>query len=103
MNAIDALRPPRDAASRTWMVLAIALAALGVLIVVALGSGRYPLTASDVLAVLWKRLSGAGDAGTSDAIVWQIRMPRVGLLKILSVYTPSIKLVCKTPGKKRML
>ena len=59
------------------MVLAIALAALGVLIVVALGSGRYPLSASDVLTVVWKRLSGAGDAGTSDAIVWQIRMPRV--------------------------
>ena len=83
MNAIDALRPPRDAASRTWMVLTIALAALGVLIVVALGSGRYPLSASEVLAVLWKRLSGAGDAGTSDAIVWQIRMPRVGVAMLV--------------------
>lgn len=83
MNATDALRAPRDAASRTWMALVVALMALGVLIVVALGSGRYPLSASDVLAVVWKRLSGVGDTGTSDAIVWQIRMPRVGVAMLV--------------------
>ena len=83
MNAIDALRAPRDAASRTWMVLAVALAALGVLMLVALGSGRYPLTGADVLAVVWKRLSGSRDVGTSDAIVWQIRMPRVGVAMLV--------------------
>jgi iron complex transport system permease protein len=83
VNAIDALRAPRDAGWRTWVVLAVALVALGVLIVVALGSGRYPLSASDVLAVVWKRLSGSGDAGTSAAIVWQIRMPRVGVAMLV--------------------
>jgi len=83
VSAIDALRAPREVASRTWMVIVVALVALGVLIVVALGSGRYPLSASDVLAVVWKRLSGDGDVGTSDAIVWQIRMPRVGVAMLV--------------------
>ena len=79
MNAIDALRAPGEAAPKTWAVVGIAVVVLGVLIVVALGSGRYPLSAADVAAVVWKRLTGAGDAGTSDVIVWQIRMPRVGM------------------------
>jgi len=83
VNAIDALRAPGEAAPKTWAVVGIAVVGLGVLTVVALGSGRYPLSAADVAAVVWKRLTGAGDAGTSDAIVWQIRMPRVGMAMLV--------------------
>jgi len=83
VNAIDALRAPGEAAPKTWAVVGIAVVVLGVLIVVALGSGRYPLSAADVAAVVWKRLTGAGDAGTSDAIVWQIRMPRVAVAMLV--------------------
>ena len=83
MNPSDALRTPDETAPKTWAVLGIAVVVLGVLILVALGSGRYPLSAADVAAVLWKRVTGAGDAGTLDAIVWQIRMPRVGVAMLV--------------------
>jgi iron complex transport system permease protein len=79
----DALRTPDDSAPMRWAVLGIAVVVLGVLILVALGSGRYPLSAADVAAVVWKRVTGAGDAGTSDAIVWEIRMPRVGVAMLV--------------------
>jgi iron complex transport system permease protein len=46
---------------------------------IALGAGRYPLSASDVAAVVLKRLTGSADGGMADAVVWQIRMPRVAV------------------------
>jgi iron complex transport system permease protein len=33
--------------------------------------------------VLWKRLTGVADAGMADAVVWQIRMPRVGVAMLV--------------------
>jgi len=83
VNASDALHSPDEVAPKAWVVLGVAVVVLAVLILVALGSGRYPLSAADVGAVVWKRLTGAGDAGTSDAIVWQIRMPRVGVAMLV--------------------
>ncbi len=79
MNATDAMRAPSQAAGRTWLVLAGACIALFALAMLALGSGRYPLTAADVGAVVWNRLTGGADTGMADAVVWQIRMPRVGI------------------------
>ncbi|HEX6137971.1 MAG TPA: iron ABC transporter permease [Casimicrobiaceae bacterium] len=72
-----------QATGRTWIVLAGALAALLALALFALGAGRYPLSAGDVARVLWKRLAGAADAGMADAIVWQLRMPRVAVATLV--------------------
>ena len=69
--------------SRTALVLLGACIALAVLALLALGSGRYPLSLADVAAVLWNRVTGSGDAGMSQAIVWQIRMPRVGVAMLV--------------------
>jgi len=77
VTATQTLLPPVARVHRTWIVLAAAIGALLLLILFALGSGRYPLSAAEVSAVVWKRLAGSADAGTADAIVWQIRMPRV--------------------------
>jgi len=53
---------------------AVALVALAV---VALAAGRYPLAIADVAAVLLAHVTGAAAPSTADAIVWQVRLPRV--------------------------
>ena len=68
---------------RTPVVLLGAGVGLLVLALLALGAGRYPLTPGDVASVLWKRLTGVADAGMADAVVWQIRMPRVAVAMLV--------------------
>ena len=68
---------------RTWIVVLVGSVALLALALFSLGSGRYPLSAAEVGAVVWKRLTGSGDAGMADAIVWQIRLPRVGVAMLI--------------------
>ena len=80
--------PPSSGASitapaRTSLILAITTIALLALVILALGAGRYPLSAPDVAALVWKRATGNAEAGTADAIVWQIRMPRVGVAMLV--------------------
>lgn len=77
------MRAPADASWRTWLVLIGAVAALFALALFALASGRYPLTAGDVGTVVWNRLTGNAGAGMADAIVWQIRMPRIGVAMLV--------------------
>ena len=60
-----------------------AAAALAALAMLALIAGRYPLSAQDVADAMWKRITGAANAGTADAIVWQIRLPRVGVAMLV--------------------
>lgn len=60
-----------------WLVLT---ATVGAAMVVALLAGKYPVTISDVSAVLWQRVTGTSSAGVSpavDAVVWQLRVPRL--------------------------
>ena len=57
--------------------------ALVVLALIALGAGRYPIGVSDVVGVIWNRVSGSGPQTTADAIVWQIRMPRIGVTMLV--------------------
>src|SRR5262245_19826500 len=83
MNEADALPAPAQTHNRMWVVLLGAAAAVLLLALLALGAGRYPLSAGDVLTVLWKRLTGVAEAGTADAVVWQIRMPRVGVAMLV--------------------
>ena len=68
---------------RTPVVLLGASVGLLVLALLALGAGRYPLSPGDVASVLWKRLTGVADAGMADAVVWQIRMPRVAVAMLV--------------------
>ena len=65
------------------VVLLGASVGLLVLALLALGTGRYPLSPGDVVSVLWKRLTGVADAGMADAVVWQIRLPRVGVAMLV--------------------
>ena len=85
-------RPSRDgnpehrfvtSAQRTPLVLVGAICVLIVLALIALGSGRYPIGPAEMASVIWKRLSGVGEAGTADAVVWQIRMPRVAVAALV--------------------
>ena len=55
---------------------ALTLVVLGVL---ALGAGRYPISPADVASIVWNHMSGRADGSTADAVVWQIRLPRVGV------------------------
>jgi iron complex transport system permease protein len=65
------------------VVLLAASAGLLVLALLALGAGRYPLSPGEVVSVLWKRMAGVGDASMADAVVWQIRLPRVGVAMLV--------------------
>jgi len=75
--------PPLGAPRRSLFVFASAFLALAALVVVALGSGRYPLSIGDIAGAVWNRLAGKGSAGAADAIVWQIRLPRVGVAMLV--------------------
>jgi iron complex transport system permease protein len=68
---------------RTPVVLLGASVGLLALALLALGAGRYPLSPGDVASVLWKRLTGVADTGMADAVVWQIRMPRVAVAMLV--------------------
>ncbi|HYT96105.1 MAG TPA: iron ABC transporter permease [Casimicrobiaceae bacterium] len=68
---------------RTSVVLVGAVCGLIVLALIALGSGRYPIGPAEVAWVIWRRLSGNGEGGTADAVVWQIRMPRVAVAALV--------------------
>src|SRR5439155_16086864 len=54
-----------------------------VLAVVALGSGRYPVAPAEIARIIWRQLSGGAGANTADAVVWQIRMPRVAVAALV--------------------
>lgn len=83
MRATHTLQPPVAAVQRTWIVFAASAGALLLLTLVALGAGRYPLSVAEVAAVVWHRLAGSANPGTADAIVWQIRMPRVAVAMLV--------------------
>jgi len=59
--------------------LPLALLLLVALVVVAIGVGRYPLSPVEVLRVLWLHVAGEATNSVADAIVWQIRLPRIGV------------------------
>jgi iron complex transport system permease protein len=77
------MTPGRETAQRTWLVALLALSLLVVLVLVALGSGRYPLSVADVARAVWRRVTGDPAAGVSDTVVWQVRMPRVGVAMLV--------------------
>jgi len=76
VSTLAAARPLRW---RRLAPLPLALCLLVALAIVSIGVGRYPLALRDVLDVLWNGLQGAPADRTADAIVWQIRLPRIGV------------------------
>ncbi|HET9668400.1 MAG TPA: iron ABC transporter permease [Casimicrobiaceae bacterium] len=83
MTPSDALPTPALPWRPTWAVMLLACVALVALALVALASGRYPLSPLQVARVVWHRLLGGTEAGITDAIVWQIRMPRVAIAMLV--------------------
>ena len=79
MTLAAAEQVPAKAAWRARWAVVVACFALVALALFALGSGRYPLSIGEVASVMWDRATGRAVASTSDAIVWQIRLPRVGV------------------------
>ncbi|WP_309570456.1 iron ABC transporter permease [Deinococcus sp.] len=73
-------RPVRGWATRLPRALGLA-ALVAVAVILGTGLGSVTVPPGDVLAALWRGVSGQELAG-SDVIVWQIRLPRVvmGLL-----------------------
>ena len=64
------------------MLLAATLA-LMLLALVALGAGRYPITPREVAAIVWSHVTGSVEHATADAVVWQIRLPRVAVAMLV--------------------
>ena len=56
-----------------------ALAVLAVLIVIAFSVGRYPVSAGELVGLLWSKLTGADSSidSTVEAVILKIRGPRV--------------------------
>jgi iron complex transport system permease protein len=63
--------------------LSLSALALVVLAIVSIGIGRYPLPLADVLAALWYGARGNAVDDTAAAIVWQIRLPRIGVAALV--------------------
>jgi iron complex transport system permease protein len=68
---------------RGGAALSLSVVLLLVLTVGSIGIGRYPLPLADVLAALWGGLRGEPLEGTATAIVWQIRLPRIGVAALV--------------------
>ena len=64
------------------MLLAATLA-LALLAVAALCAGRYPIGPREVVAVIWSHVTGNVEHATADAVVWQIRLPRIGVAMLV--------------------
>jgi iron complex transport system permease protein len=79
IETADAARSLPATSRRTWLALVVACVALLALALLALGSGRYPLSVSEVASAVWHRLTGTAATNMADTVVWQIRMPRVGV------------------------
>jgi iron complex transport system permease protein len=82
--SIASAEPTRAAVRRRPAApLPISVAALVVLAIASIGVGRYPLPLGDVLTALWNGVRGQSVDGTAAAIVWQIRLPRIGVAALV--------------------
>ncbi|MGB8435781.1 MAG: iron ABC transporter permease [Burkholderiales bacterium] len=71
--------PGKRVARRTLWLDIGALVLLGLLVIVALSVGRYPMTPGDVLAVIWMKLTGAAASvpTSAETVLFQVRAPRI--------------------------
>ena len=75
--------PHPVARNRTALLLGAATLTLVALALVALCAGRYPVSPHDVALIVWSHVTGRSAASTADAVVWQIRLPRVGVTMLV--------------------
>jgi iron complex transport system permease protein len=61
------------------IALALSTAALGAMALLALGAGQYPVSAGELLALAWARLTGGSYelAPVAHTVVFDVRLPRV--------------------------
>lgn len=78
MEEASADRGKRGARRTFWLDVG-ALVLFGVLVIVALSVGRYPMTPGDVLAVVWMKITGAVASvpASSETVLFQVRAPRI--------------------------
>ncbi|MEO9136535.1 MAG: iron ABC transporter permease [Casimicrobiaceae bacterium] len=69
------LQPPRAIS----LLMAAGVVLLLGLAIIAVVSGRYAVTPSEILASLRRGLAGRESPAMSDAVLWQIRLPRIAL------------------------
>src|SRR5437867_25824 len=69
--------PPSS--TTTTLLMAGGIVLLLVLAVVAMASGRYAVTPFEILASLRRSIAGHEPLQTADAVLWQIRLPRIAL------------------------
>ncbi|PRY44593.1 FecCD family ABC transporter permease [Umezawaea tangerina] len=85
--AVLSLRRKQDrdtSAARAGLVAAVLVVALVVLLTVAVSLGSSSIPVGQVWAAVGRKLTGAAPAaGTSDVIVWQLRVPRALLAAIV--------------------
>ena len=63
-------------------LFAASVALLVVLALVAIASGRYAVSPLEILSSLWRGAAGNASS-TSDAVLWQIRLPRIALASVV--------------------
>jgi iron complex transport system permease protein len=66
-----------------WLALAGCTAFLLVAVILGVGIGSVPLSPAAVLGVIADHLAGHPRGGVTDAIVWEIRLPRVLLAAVV--------------------
>jgi iron complex transport system permease protein len=64
---------------RSSLFLAGGFALLVLLALVAMASGRYALTPSEIMDSVYRRIAGQRSLRLSDEVLWQIRLPRIAL------------------------
>jgi iron complex transport system permease protein len=60
-------------------LFAASVALLVVLALVAIAAGRYAVAPLEIASSLWRSVAGREPGSTSDAVLWQIRLPRIAL------------------------
>jgi iron complex transport system permease protein len=60
-------------------LFAASVALLVVLALVAIAAGRYAVSPLEIASSLWRSVAGREPGSTSDAVLWQIRLPRIAL------------------------
>jgi len=64
---------------RSSLFLTGGFALLVLLALVAMASGRYALTPSEIMDSVYRRIAGQHSLRLSDEVLWQIRLPRIAL------------------------
>ena len=74
---------PIGSPRHTMVVVVAACVALTALALLALSAGRYPLSPAEVAGALWGRIADRGAVRMADAVIWQIRVPRIGVAMLV--------------------